>query len=110
MIVIRFAALVVAVMTLYATHLNLKRKVFNKIEFAVWSGVWLCLLLVSIAPGAVYSLLGAFGTGLLGDLIMIIAFVIIYLVGFYVYILARKQQIAVEQVVREMAILGRDLK
>ena len=109
MLIIRFLAIVVGIMALYTTHLNLKRKVFNSLEFAVWSVVWLCLLVVAVAPHAVYSFLGSFGSGYVSDLLMIIAFVVIYSIGFYSYIMFRTQHQAVEKIVREMAFLSKDI-
>lgn len=110
MLIIRFFAVVIALLAVYMTHLNLKRKVFNNIEFLVWSSVWFCLLAVAVAPNAVYTFLGLFGSEYVSDLITIIAFIVIYLLGFYSYTFSRRQFNAVEQIVREMAILSSHIK
>jgi len=109
MLIIRFVDLLIGIMALYTTHLNFKRQIFNSLEFLVWSVVWLGLLLVAVAPHTIYFFLETFASGYVSDLLMIIAFVVIYVIGFWSYINYRKQHHALEQVVREMAMLSRNL-
>lgn len=108
MIGIQLIGIVVALAAVHLTHLYYKRSHFSKKELLFWAGLWLIFMLVAVFPQSVFPVTSYLGLARPMDLIMIIAFIVLFALAFHNYILGRKQERQLERLVRETAL--RDLE
>ena len=90
MILLQITAITIAIIYLYMSYYYLKRKIFNKSEFLFWAFIWLGFMIVSITPTSFNFILETFNIHRMMDLMMIIAFVIIYMLGYKNYVGMKK--------------------
>lgn len=108
MVGIQLIGIVVALAAVHLTHLYYKRSHFSRKELLFWAGVWGVFMFVAIFPQSVFPLTGYLGLARPMDLIMIIAFIVLFALAFHNYILGRKQERQLERLVRNIAL--RDLE
>jgi len=109
MVGIQLIAIVVALAAVHLTHLYYKRLHFSKKELLFWGFLWLVFMFVAIFPRSVSPLTGYLGLARPMDLIMIIAFIVLFSLAFYNYVMARKHESALEHLVREIALKDIDV-
>lgn len=108
MVAIQLIGIVIALAAVHLTHLYYKRSHFSKKELLFWAGLWCAFMAVAIFPQSVFPLTGYLGLARPMDLIMILAFVVLFFLAFHNYILGRKQERELDRLVREIAL--RDLE
>ena len=104
MILLQIFGIGIALVALYIFHYYLKRKDFNKLEFAIWLIIWLGFIIVIIAPSSFNFLLETFSIYRIMDLIMIVAFIVIYILVFYNYVVNKRIQQKIELLIRKDAL------
>ncbi len=104
MITIQFVGVLVALAAIHFTYLYYKRTHFSKKELLFWLTIWLAFLTVTIFPRIMSPIVGHLGLQRPMDLIMIIAFVIIFILTFHNYVTNRRIMDKVESLVREIAL------
>ena len=108
MVGIQLIGIVIALAAVHLTHLYYKRSHFSKKELLFWGFLWCLFMVVAIFPQSVFPVTDYLGLARPMDLIMIIAFIVLFSLTFHNYILGRKQEREFERLVREIAL--RDLK
>ncbi len=108
MIPIQLIGLAIGIAGVHLSYLYYKRSNFSKKEVCIWCFIWLGFIFVNIFPRSVQPLVGYLGLQRPMDLIMIIAFIVLFSVAFYNYTANRRQQKLIEQLVGNMAL--HDLK
>jgi len=108
MIAIQMLGLVIGLSAIYLTHLYYKRDSFTKKELVFWLIVWLCFILVSLFPEIASPVTGYLKLQRSMDLIMIVAFVILFSLAFHNYVATKKQETKLEKLVREIALKDLD--
>ena len=48
--ILSVVAILFAIMMIYITQINYKKKILNKIDYLIWNFVWIFLILVSLRP------------------------------------------------------------
>ena len=108
MIGIQLGGVVVGLAAIHLTYLYYKRANFTRKELLFWGFIWVSFIFVSIFPRSVSPVTGYLGLSRPMDLIMIIAFIILFMLTFHNYIVNRQQKQKLERLVRELAL--KDLK
>lgn len=104
MISIQLVGVLIALAALHLTYLYYKRASFTKIECIIWALIWLGFLFVTIFPRALFPIVGYLGLQRSMDLIMIIAFIILFALSFQNYIVIRRQGKQIEKMARQSAL------
>jgi hypothetical protein len=104
MIGIQLVGVVVGLAAIHLSHLYYKRMHFSKRELWFWAVLWGAFIFIAIFPLSVAPVVGYLGLTRSMDLIMIVAFVILFSLAFHNYILGRKQERQLERLVRELAL------
>ncbi len=104
MITIQLFGIVIALGAMHLTYLYYKRANFTKRELLFWLFIWLSFIFVSVFPRSVTPIVGYLGLQRPMDLIMIIAFVILFSLTFHNYIVNRKQERRLTQLVQSLAL------
>lgn len=104
MITIQFVGILVALAAIHLTYLYYKRMNFNKKELYFWLAIWIAFLTVTLFPRIMQPLVGHLGLQRPMDLIMIVAFIIVFALTFHNYVANRKIMDEVEKLVRDLAL------
>lgn len=104
MIGIQLVGVVVGLAAIHLTYLYYKRTNFTKKELLFWGFIWITFVFVSVFPRSVSPIVGYLGLQRPMDLIMIIAFVILFMLTFHNYIVNRQQKQKLERLVQELAL------
>lgn len=104
MIELRIIGIIIGIIATYMSFLYYKNKLFSLVEYMVWTILWIGFLVVAITPNSFNFLLEAFQLERTSDLIMIIAFIVIYVLGFRNYITNRRLQRKLEDLIRKEAL------
>lgn len=110
MITIQLVGLIMGLSALYLTYIYYKRASFTKKEFILWIFIWLVFISVTIFPTSVTPIVGYLGLQRPMDLIMIVAFIILFAFAFHNYVVTRRLGKKVETIIRELAIKDLDKK
>ena len=106
MITIQFVGVLIGLGALHLTYLYYKRAHFTKKELYFWMIIWVAFIFVAIFPRSVAPIVGVLGLQRPMDLIMIIAFIILFALAFNNYVVTRKSSGKLERLVRELALRG----
>ena len=104
MIVLQIIGVGIALIALYMSYLYLKRNIFNKLEFWIWFTIWFGFMIITITPSSFKFLIETLAIARVMDLIMIVAFVIIYILGFRNYIVGKEHQKRFDLLIRNDAL------
>ena len=88
------------------SYLFFRRKEFTRMELVTWVVIWVGFIFVAISPQTFDFLLQAFAINRTMDLIMIVAFIILFILSFENYITNRRVQRKIESLIREEALQG----
>ncbi len=106
MIALRLIALAVGLAALHLTYLYYRRSHFSKQELLFWAGLWGVFISTAFFPSALLPISSFFGLARPMDLIMIGAFVLLFVLVFHNYIMARSHERMIERIVRAEALKG----
>ena len=104
MITIQFIGIIIGLSAIHLTYLYYKRMNFTKKELFFWLVVWLAFIFVAIFPNSVRPIVGYLGLQRPMDLIMIVAFIILFALTFHNYVVNRRDQDKLELLVRKLAL------
>ncbi len=104
MIELRIIGVIIGIIAAYMSFVYFKNKLFSIYEYITWTLLWIGFLVVAITPNTFNFLLVTFQLERTSDLIMIIAFIVIYTLGFKNYITNRKLHKKIEDLIREEAL------
>ncbi|MBI5466932.1 MAG: DUF2304 family protein [Candidatus Kerfeldbacteria bacterium] len=104
MIGIQILAMVFVVWMTYFSFLHFRRGEFALTEFIFWQIIWTGLFVVVIFPSSVKFILDTFSISRAFDLLVVGGIVILFGVTFRNYVLLRRTERKLEQLVRSLAI------
>lgn len=104
MIGIQILAILFALWMTYFTFLHFRRKEFGRVEATLWQVLWAGLIVVVIFPDSVRFILKTFSISRTFDLIVIIGIMILYGVTFRNYVILKRMERKVEDLVRSEAL------
>ena len=89
---------------MYYTFLQYKKKEFTIKEYSFWFAFWSLFVIVTLFPQILDPLLDTLNIGRALDFFIITGFLFLIFVVFYTYTIVRKNQIKLEEVVRNIAL------
>ena len=89
---------------MYYTFLQLKRKEFTIKEYSFWFIFWATFSIITLFPQILDPLLISLNIARALDLFIIVGFLFLIFIIFYTYILVRKNQRKLEEIVRKIAL------
>ena len=104
MIGVQIAAIIFVLWMSYFSYLHFRRKEFSLIEFSFWQLMWIGLAVVVIFPKSVDFILKKFSITRTFDLVVIVGIMILFGVTFRNYVLLRRTERKLEELVRQGAI------
>jgi len=108
MIAVQLIGLVVGLAAINMTYLYYKRAEFSKKELVAWLFVWLAFIFVMAFPKSLQPMVGLLGLTRAMDLIMIIAFIVLFFLAFHSYVVNKKQEQKLTKLVQELALKDLD--
>ncbi len=108
MIGIQIAAIIFALWMIYFTFLHFRRREFFVKEFILWFTLWIGLIVVVVFPGSVRFVLATFSISRTFDLVVIVALIILLGVTFRHYILIRRIERRIDELVRRESLHALD--
>lgn len=106
MIGIQLLAILFALWMMYFSYLHFHRREFGKVEFILWQILWLGLVAVVVFPHSVQFLLKTFSITRTFDLVVIVGMMVLFGVTFRNYIILKRTERKVEDLVRTDALRG----
>ena len=107
---VQLLGLIVGLAAIHLTYLYYRRAQFTKRELIFWLLLWLVFIFIALFPKSVSPIIGYLGLTRTMDLIMIVAFVILFILAFHNYFINRQQQRKLEKLVRDLALRDLDKK
>lgn len=104
MTMIQLIGILISLLAIYITYLHYKRSHFNSLEFFIWLVIWLAFMVVAIWPKIMSPLVGYLHLNRSMDLIMIVAFVVLFSLCFHNYIIIHSLEKKIEKMIREEAL------
>ena len=104
MITIQLIGVLIGLAAIHLTYLYYKRQSFSKKELFFWLFIWLAFIFVAIFPNSVRPIVGYLGLQRPMDLIMIVAFIILFAITFHNYVVNRRMEDKLEKLVRDLAL------
>ena len=101
---IQLLAIVVGLAAIHLTHLYYKRMHFSRRELLFWAALWGTFIFVALFPRSVFPAVRYLGLSRPMDLIMIVAFIVLFSLAFHNYIMSRKHERDLERLVRDLAL------
>lgn len=101
---IQILGVLFALFMLYLTFLHQKRKDFNSKEYALWTILWVGAIIATLFPNLLEPFTRTLQLTRNMDLIIIFGFIFLIGVTFTNYIVLRKTQKKVDNIVRRMAL------
>lgn len=92
------------VFMLYYTFLNFKRREMTAKEYGAWTFLWAVFLLVAIFPQILDPIVRSLSLARTMDFFIILGFMFLFGTSFYTYLLVRKNQKRIEEIVRKVAL------
>ncbi|HCW32583.1 MAG: hypothetical protein UT55_C0007G0016 [Candidatus Peregrinibacteria bacterium GW2011_GWE2_39_6] len=104
MIGIQIIAITFGLVSLYFSYYQYRRRIFTIKEFLFWFILWTGFLFVSFFPQSVSPYIKNLGFSRLMDFVIVIAVVVIFCILLHNYLVVRRLEHRIEQLVRELAL------
>lgn len=108
MVTIQLFGMVVGIAAIHLTYLYYKRADFTKKELYFWIVIWVTFIFVAVFPRSVTPVVGVLGLRRPMDLIMIIAFVVLFFLAFHNYVVTRRQGKRLNKLIQDLALKDLD--
>ncbi|MBI2139826.1 DUF2304 domain-containing protein [Candidatus Woesearchaeota archaeon] len=89
---------------LYYSFLHLKRKVITAKEFSLWLMLWLVFIVIALVPKVLDPIVKKLNLARTMDFFIILGFMFLFGASFYTYLLVRRNQKQIEEMVRKLAL------
>ena len=104
MIGIQIISIIFALVFLFFTYSNFRRKDFGVAELIAWSFVWFSFIFVALFPQFFSPYVQYFGFARLMDFVIVIGFFVIFSVLLHNYIVVRRLKRRLETLIRTQAL------
>ena len=108
MLELRIFGIIIGLISLYMNNLNYKRKILQLPEYILWLLIWGIFILLCIAPNSFNLILSTFNLEYTFHLIIIVAFIVVYILCYKTYIDNKLVQRKIEIIVRKLAMKDLD--
>ena len=106
MIGVQLIAIIFSLWMIYFSYLHYRRGEFKGIEFVLWQILWIGLVIVVIFPVSVKFILESFSISRTFDLVVIVGIIVLFGVTFRNYVIVKRIEKRLEEVVRDSALEG----
>lgn len=110
MIGIQIISVAFALVAMFFSYTNYRRKDFSRRELFFWLVLWIGFLLVSLFPQVVSPYVRYMGFARLMDFVVVIAFLLGFLLLLHNYVVVKRMQNRIEKLVRALALKDIDDK
>lgn len=110
MIGIQIISVAFALLAVFFSYTNYRRKDFSGRELFFWLILWISFLLVSLFPQVVSPYVRDLGFSRLMDFVVVVAFLIGFLLLLHNYIVVKRMEKRMEHLVRALALKDLDDK
>ena len=93
-----------AIFMLYVVFLHWKKKDINGGETFFWASLWFAFIVVTLFPNILQRISKILFFARIMDLLMVMAFMILAIVGFQNYVSNKKMEKKIEDLVRSLAL------
>jgi hypothetical protein len=100
---IQIAGIIFAVFALTRGFAKFKKKEMRTSGFAVWSLIWLGVIVIAVHPGSTSFFANLVGIGRGIDLVVYLSILLLYYLGFRLYIKMEDTNKEITRMVREIA-------
>lgn len=101
---IQIVGFLFGIFMLYYTFLQRKRKTFTSKEYSFWMILWTMFLIITIFPTLLDPVVKSLNLARRMDFFIILGFMFVIGSIFYTYILVRRNQKQIEEIVRKIAM------
>lgn len=108
MVAVQILGVVVGLAAMHLTYLYYRRSDFTRQEFYLWTIIWAGFIFVAIFPRSVQPITGVLGLNRRMDLIMITAFIVLFIMVFNNYVVNKRQEKKLIKIIRSLAMKGLD--
>lgn len=105
---IQLVGIAVGLSAAHLTYLYYKRADFTKKELYFWLLIWVTFIAISFYPNIIKPIVGTLGLQRPMDLIMIVAFIIIFILTFHNYVINKSTEKKVNKLVQDLALKDLD--
>jgi len=107
---IQILGIVFALLMIYLTYVYYKRNNYGYKSMFMWLVVWIGVLVIISRPSTVYGIMQALEIERTADFFVMSGFTLFSIIIFYLYIVVKKSNQKVEELVRSLAIEKRKVK
>ncbi|MGV8163170.1 MAG: DUF2304 domain-containing protein [Candidatus Nanoarchaeia archaeon] len=107
---VQILGMIFCIIMIYFTYVYYRRNNYGLRSLILWLVVWVGALFVVSFPETLYGLMDALNIQRTADFITLLGFAFFAVITFYLYIVVKKNNRKLEQLVREFAIEGSEKK
>lgn len=100
---VQIIGIVFALVMIYLTFVYYKRKNYDAKSMVLWMIIWIGILLIIGRPETVYGIMQALEIERTADFIVMAGFTVFSVILFYLYVLTKRTNNKVEELVRRVA-------
>ena len=104
MSIFQIGATLFAIFMLYWVRNNQKRGFLNTLEASFWYSVWSLFIVISLFPQLLLGIVQILHFSRVFDLLTVLAFIILTILLFSVYLKNKKLEQKIEEIVRKIAL------
>lgn len=93
-----------ALLMIYWVRSNQKRANLSTVEASLWYSVWSIFIVLALFPNLLLGVVAALHFARVFDLLVVVAFMILVMLNFYIYLKNKKLEKKLEELVRKIII------
>ncbi len=101
---IQIIGVLFALVMIYLTFLFYKKRAYNGRSYILWTGLWIFFLFIVAFPNTLYGIMETLEIKRTVDFFVITAFLFFSVVIFYLYVIVKRSQKMLEEIVRKVAL------
>lgn len=103
MSIFQIGAVLFALFMIYWVRSNQKRSNLSTVESSLWYSVWFVFIILSLFPNLLLGIVAVLHFARVFDLLVVLAFMILVMLNFYIYLKNKKLEKKLETLVRTIA-------
>lgn len=104
MSIFQIGAVLFALFMIYWVRSNQKRANLSAVEGSLWYSVWSVFIVLALFPNLLLGIVAALHFARVFDLLVVLAFMVLVMLNFYIYLKNKKLEKKLEELVRKITI------
>jgi len=104
MSIFQIGATLFALFMIYWVRNNQKRAHLSLVESSAWYSVWSVFIILALFPNLLLGIVSALHFARVFDLLVVLAFMILVMLNFYIYLKNKKLEKKLETLIRKIAL------